>query len=47
MSVLVLVLGLAIFLGLHSIRIFADDWRNAQVGRIGLGRYKGLYSMPS
>ena len=45
MSVLVLVLGLAIFLGLHSIRIFADDWRNAQVGRIGLGRYKGLYSI--
>jgi uncharacterized membrane protein len=41
---LVLVLGLIVFLGLHSIRIFADDWRNRQMERLG-NRYKGLYSI--
>jgi uncharacterized membrane protein len=42
---LVLVLGLIIFLGIHSLRIFADDWRNRQIARIGLKRWKGLYSI--
>lgn len=41
----VLVLGLIVFLGLHSIRIVADDWRNRQIARIGLNRWKGLYSL--
>jgi len=42
---IVLVLGLAIFLGVHSLRIFADDWRAAQMGRIGENAWKGLYSL--
>ena len=32
---LVLILGLAIFLGVHSIRIVADGWRSATIERIG------------
>lgn len=42
-----LVLGLVIFLGVHSTRILADDWRSAQVARIGLGKWKGIYSVLS
>ncbi|MDT3735202.1 MAG: NnrU family protein [Denitratisoma sp.] len=42
-----LVLGLLLFLGTHSIRIVADGWRTAQVGRLGLNRWKGLYSLVS
>ena len=30
-----LVAGLVLFLGVHSVRIVADDWRSAQVARIG------------
>lgn len=41
----VLILGLLLFLGIHSLRIFADDWRNRQIARIGLMRWKGLYSV--
>lgn len=42
-----LILGLLLFLGTHSIRIVADGWRAAQVGRLGLNRWKGLYSLVS
>jgi uncharacterized membrane protein len=41
---LVLVLGLILFLGLHSIRIVADDWRNRQMATMG-NRYKAIYSV--
>jgi uncharacterized membrane protein len=41
----VLVLGLIIFLGLHSIRIVADDWRSRQIARIGAKPWKGIYSL--
>jgi len=44
---LVLVVGLALFLGAHSVRIVADDWRSAQVARMGLNAWKGLYSLVS
>ena len=40
-----LVIGLALFLGVHSIRIVADGWRAAQIARVGPGLYKGLYSV--
>ncbi len=39
-----LILGLLIFLGLHSIRIFAEDWRTATLAGRGEARYKGIYS---
>ncbi|MEG1323282.1 MAG: NnrU family protein [Janthinobacterium sp.] len=41
----VLILGLLLFLGLHSVRIVADDWRSAQLARLGDKRWKGLYSL--
>src|ERR1700676_4983359 len=43
----VLVLGLAIFIGGHSLRIVANDWRWAQIARLGEGPWKGLYSLAS
>jgi uncharacterized membrane protein len=44
---LLLILGLVIFLGAHSIRIFANNWRSAQIARIGAQRWKGLYALTS
>jgi uncharacterized membrane protein len=42
-----LIFGLVVFLGVHSVRIFADDWRTRQVARLGAGPWKGLYSLAS
>ncbi len=42
-----LVIGLLLFLGVHSVRVFADDWRSAQIARRGEGAYKGLYTLAS
>jgi len=42
-----MILGLVIFLGAHSVRIFAEPWRAAQVARLGPGAWKGLYSVVS
>ena len=42
-----LTLGLLIFLGAHSTRIFADDWRTQQMARLGENRWKGLYALVS
>ena len=42
-----LLLGLIIFLGVHSIRIVADDWRTRTVVRVGELPWKGLYSVAS
>jgi uncharacterized membrane protein len=44
---LVLILGLVIFLGAHSVRIFAADWRQDMRARIGEGPWRGLYSLVS
>jgi uncharacterized membrane protein len=43
----ILVLGLVLFLGVHSVRIVADDWRSARMAAWGEGRWKGLYSLAS
>ena len=43
----VMILGLLIFLGVHSLRIFADDWRSRQLARLGEMRWKGLYALVS
>lgn len=43
----ILILGLIIFLGLHSIRIFAEDWRNGIRARMGVLPWRGLYSVVS
>ena len=42
-----LILGLVIFLGVHSVRIFADDWRSGVRARIGANAWKGGYSLLS
>jgi uncharacterized membrane protein len=43
----VLILGLLIFLGVHSLRIFADGWRSRQIARLGEKPWKGLYALVS
>lgn len=43
----ILILGLILFLGMHSIRIVADGWRARQVARLGENGWKGLYSLAS
>jgi len=40
----ILILGLVLFLGVHSLRIFAPQWRDAQMARRGEGSWKALYS---
>lgn len=42
-----LALGLILFLGVHSIRIFAAGWRERQIARLGKQRWRGLYSLVS
>jgi len=42
-----LILGLILFLGMHSVRIFADGWRSAQIAKRGPGAWKGLYTLVS
>ena len=42
-----LMLGLLVFLGVHSLRIVAPAWREAQIARRGEGPWKGLYSLAS
>jgi uncharacterized membrane protein len=42
-----LILGLLVFLGVHSVRIVADPWRTRMIARIGLNHWKGLYSLAS
>lgn len=44
---LVLIIGLGIFLGLHSTRIVADPWRSRKLASFGERRWKGLYSILS
>lgn len=42
-----LIAGLVLFLGAHSVRIFADGWRSAQIARAGAGAWKAIYSIVS
>jgi uncharacterized membrane protein len=42
-----LIVGLLLFLGAHSVRLFADNWRAATIARIGAGPWKGLYTLVS
>ena len=42
-----LILGLVIFLGTHSVRIFADGWRSARIAAMGLNAWKGAYTIAS
>ncbi len=43
----VLIVGLVLFLGMHSASIVAPAWRDARVLRRGEGSWKGLYTVVS
>jgi uncharacterized membrane protein len=43
----ILILGLVVFLGAHSLRIFAEDWRASRIRAMGEGKWKILYSLVS
>jgi len=43
----ILILGLAIFLGLHSTRIVSESGREKAIARLGEGPWKGIYSLVS
>lgn len=42
-----LLVGLVLFLGVHSLRVFAESWRTALRQRMGENVFKGLYSLVS
>ncbi|WP_416407342.1 NnrU family protein [Agrobacterium rosae] len=44
---LLLILSLLFFLGTHSLRIVAPDFRNRMIARMGEGPWKGVYSLVS
>lgn len=44
---LILILGLVLFLGVHSVRVVADGWRARTIARVGEKRWKGVYAAAS
>jgi uncharacterized membrane protein len=42
-----LIAGLVLFLGAHSVRIVADPWRTSMIARIGRNPWRGLYTLVS
>lgn len=42
-----LLIGIFLFLGAHSVRIWADPWRERMLERLGDARWKGLYALTS
>ncbi|MCE2744499.1 MAG: NnrU family protein [Burkholderiales bacterium] len=47
MGLLILVAGLALFLGMHAIRIPDDHRRSSMIARIGKNKYRGIYTLVS
>ena len=47
MALTYLIAGLVLFLGVHSTRVFANDWRNQTVARMGEKPFKGIYALLS
>lgn len=46
-DMLILILGLILFLGIHSVRILAPGWREARLAGMGENAWKGTYSVVS
>jgi uncharacterized membrane protein len=42
-----LIVGLVLFLGAHSVRIFAEGYRTRMIARLGANGWKGAYSLVS
>lgn len=47
MAMLIMLAGLVLFLGVHSVRIFAEDWRNRQRRKLGSDTWRGMYAVLS
>jgi len=47
MAMLTLIAGLILFLGVHSVRIFADDWRTRQQQKWGADAWRAVYAVLS
>ena len=47
MGLIYLIAGLLLFLGVHSTRVFANDWRNRTLARMGEKPFKGIYALLS
>jgi len=45
--VIELLLGLVLFLGVHSLRVFAPEWRARMLSNLGEKKFKGLVSIAS
>lgn len=43
----IMIIGLLLFLGPHSVRVFADSWRTRQIEKRGENLWKGIYSIIS
>ena len=43
----IFIIGLLLFLGIHSVSIVNDSWRDVMVSKIGEWPWKGLYSLIS
>jgi len=43
----IMIAGLVLMLGIHSVKPTAPNWREAAIARVGDGPYKGLYSLIS
>ena len=44
---IILLLGLVLFLGAHSVSIINEPWRNRMVSKMGEVPWKGVYSLIS
>lgn len=44
---ILLISGLFAFLGIHSVRLVAPGWREAQIARVGLMPWKGWFALSS
>ena len=42
-----LIFGLILFLGAHSVRIVADDWRTQKMEALGEKAFKGVHALIS
>lgn len=40
-----LIIGLALFLGVHSLHMLAPTWREGQIAKLGQGVWKGLFAL--
>ena len=43
----IFIIGLVLFLGIHTVSIVAPQWRDGQVARLGEGPWKVIYSVVS